>query len=182
MCCRTARESFGTWTHWRNLLEVVGNPFTDSSKDLLELAASDIMDSGVISSVRHIENLGPQQCEAYLQDRPYKPSNLYCQHYQEKQYFPLQSIASPWEISLWRITVLSTLDFIKMFQKKCGNIDELFAHENHAYPPSLSQTGVMRSGTKSDLVSCLEGMLPNTDNAPNPTTEVVIIDIDTCHR
>ncbi len=51
------------------LVEVAGNTFTDSSKDLLELAASDIMDSGVISSVRHIENLGPQQCEAYLQDR-----------------------------------------------------------------------------------------------------------------
>jgi hypothetical protein len=35
-----------------------------------------------------------------------------------------------------------------------GNLDDFFRHENQSYPPSLSQGGNLRSGTKSDLLEC----------------------------
>ena len=57
-----------------------------------------------------------------------------------------------------------------------GDLDEFFAHENQAYPPALSQMGKLRSGTKSDLVNCLEDLVPTQMNAPNPSTQVMIID------
>ena len=37
-----------------------------------------------------------------------------------------------------------------------GNSDRLFEVENVYGPPSLSKHGVLRSGQKSDLLSCLE--------------------------
>ena len=42
-----------------------------------------------------------------------------------------------------------------------GDLDDVFAHENQACPPALSQMGKMRLGKKSDLVGCLEDMIPH---------------------
>ena len=41
-------------------------------------------------------------------------------------------------------------------QVREGNTDSLFEVENTDVPPSLSKHGNLRSGQKSDLVSCLE--------------------------
>jgi len=35
-----------------------------------------------------------------------------------------------------------------------------FCHENHLYPPSISQGGILRFGTKSDLLECLISLSP----------------------
>ena len=35
-------------------------------------------------------------------------------------------------------------------------MEGFFSHKNQSFPPSLSQYGKLRSGTKSDLLSCLE--------------------------
>jgi hypothetical protein len=40
-------------------------------------------------------------------------------------------------------------------QCRDGDLAEFFRHENHPYPPSLSQDGSLRFGTKSDLLQCL---------------------------
>ena len=42
-----------------------------------------------------------------------------------------------------------------------GNSDRLFEVENADCPPSLSKHGVLRSGQKSDLLSCLEVDCPS---------------------
>ena len=42
-----------------------------------------------------------------------------------------------------------------------GNSDRLFEVENAECPPSLSKHGVLRSGQKSDLLSCLEVDYPS---------------------
>ena len=50
-------------------------------------------------------------------------------------------------------------------------MDDFFRHKNQPHPPSLSQFGELRQGTKSGLVHCLEKNLPPTtsDNTPNVT-------------
>ena len=35
-------------------------------------------------------------------------------------------------------------------------MDQFFSHENHACPPSLSQGGKLRLGSKADIMPCLE--------------------------
>ena len=61
-------------------------------------------------------------------------------------------------------------------QVRNGNLDKFFEHENQAYPPALSQNGKLSSGTKTDLVSCLEELVNSHENATHPSVEVIILD------
>eukprot|EP00745_Piridium_sociabile_P022177 TRINITY_DN34414_c0_g1_i3.p1 TRINITY_DN34414_c0_g1~~TRINITY_DN34414_c0_g1_i3.p1 ORF type:complete len:260 (-),score=47.01 TRINITY_DN34414_c0_g1_i3:371-1150(-) len=40
-------------------------------------------------------------------------------------------------------------------QSRESDLGNFFKHENHPYPPSLSDRGALRTGTKSDLLPCL---------------------------
>ena len=40
-------------------------------------------------------------------------------------------------------------------QYRDGNLEELFSHENHACPVSLSEYGTLSKTDKSDLLKCL---------------------------
>ena len=60
-------------------------------------------------------------------------------------------------------------------QMRDGDLDDFFAHENQACAPALSQMGKMRLGTKSDLVGCLEDMIPSQENVASPHVEVIIL-------
>ena len=61
-----------------------------------------------------------------------------------------------------------------------GDLDELFSHENQACPSSLSNMGKLRLGTKSDIVSCLERLVPSNESSANvadmPTVNALIFD------
>uniref|UniRef100_UPI00358F6B91 uncharacterized protein n=1 Tax=Myxine glutinosa TaxID=7769 RepID=UPI00358F6B91 len=59
-------------------------------------------------------------------------------------------------------------------QTRDGDLDNFFQHENHAYPPSLSQLGKLRFGSKSDLVECLERCCTSCGDAP--LVDVIILD------
>ena len=65
-------------------------------------------------------------------------------------------------------------------QTRDGDLDEFFSHENQACPPSLSNMGKLRLGTKSDIVSCLERLVPSNDSSENvadmPTVKAFILD------
>ena len=45
-------------------------------------------------------------------------------------------------------------------QKRDGDLEEFFKHENQLYPPSLSEFGNLRFGKKSDLISCVNKETP----------------------
>ena len=54
------------------------------------------------------------------------------------------------------------------------NLDDFFMHENHPYPPSLSDHGKLRANSKSDLVDCLEDF---TTPVPDPpAVDAIILD------
>lgn len=55
-----------------------------------------------------------------------------------------------------------------------GDLKGFFGHENQSFPPSLSQYGKLRSGTKSDLLSCLEKNGPA--QAQRPSVEALLLD------
>ena len=44
-------------------------------------------------------------------------------------------------------------------QSKDGDRDEFFRHENQGTTTSLSDTGDLRHGTKSELMSCVESLI-----------------------
>ena len=61
-------------------------------------------------------------------------------------------------------------------QTRNGNLDEFFKHDNQAYPQSLSQMGVLRTGMKSDLLHCLMDLAPVNENVSGPMVQVNILD------
>ena len=54
--------------------------------------------------------------------------------------------------------------------------EEMFAHENSTYPPSLSSQGQMHRGTKSDILKCLLGDVEDSTSDTSPSSDVVILD------
>ena len=50
-------------------IEEMGNPFIESSGDLLVLDSRNIIDTAVVDTLRHIEKLGQDQYEAYVEER-----------------------------------------------------------------------------------------------------------------
>ena len=60
-------------------------------------------------------------------------------------------------------------------QFRDGNLGEFFSHENQPCPPSLSDRGKLKLGTKSDIVRCLEDAIEEQDDIA-PSVEVVVLD------
>ena len=48
-----------------------------------------------------------------------------------------------------------------------GFLDTFFSHEYQNFPPSLSTYGDIRTGTKSDILQCLEKMSPSQNDRPD---------------
>ena len=55
-------------------------------------------------------------------------------------------------------------------------MEQFFAHENRPIPPSLSSTGRIRVGTKSDLLPCLEQLTGDVAVSPLNNITARIID------
>ena len=52
-------------------------------------------------------------------------------------------------------------------------MDDFFVHENHAWPPSLATNCIMHHTNKSDLMECLESLVPQLESAPNVDGKIV---------
>ena len=62
-------------------------------------------------------------------------------------------------------------------QVRDGDLDQFFQHENQPCPPSLSQMGSLRGGTKSDLLICLQDQAG--ENVPSrPTGQITCTILD----
>ena len=132
------------------------------------------MDSRIVETVRTIGKVGKEQYQEFVAKRleerktqlfdPIKRKKLPLfgspplskQKSQEKMH--IASLKS--NCSLYSRLYVSC-------QARDGNLEGFFCHENQSFPPSLSQYGQLRSGTKSDLLSCLEKICPAQAEMPN---------------
>ena len=72
---------------------------------------------------------------------------------------------------------LVTKLFLSLQARPEADIDAFFKHENQREPPSLSDRGKLRQGTKSDSIACLPGMpAPGRSKSVKEAT-VVILDM-----
>ena len=59
-------------------------------------------------------------------------------------------------------------------QSRVSDIDEFLMHQNQARPPSLaSNSTVIHTTTESDLISCVESMVPSETNVPNVDAKII---------
>ena len=59
-------------------------------------------------------------------------------------------------------------------QARDGDVDQFFSHENHACPPSLSEGGKLRLGSKADPMPCLE--VENAAPEASPLVDATFLD------
>ena len=168
-------------------IEEMGSPFTENSNDLLVLDSRDLADPAIIDSVRKIEKLGQEQYDIYVGERLVNQTKSVWESIKKNNLalFSRPPIREKTKSQLQLACFLPSFlpSFLACFsrlyvasQVRNGNLDEFFEHENQAYPPALSQNGKLRTGTKSDLVSCLEELVNSRDNATHPSVEVIILD------
>jgi len=162
-----------------NTIKKMGNPFTEGSSDLLALDSRDFADPALIDTVRQIEEIGEEQYDAYVKEQlvsqtkpmsdPIKKNNLPLfspPPVREKTKSQLKEASLRNDCSLFSRLYIAS-------QVRDGNLNE---HENQAYPPALTQNGKLRSGSKSDLVGCLEDLVTSQEKTNNPDEQVIILD------
>ena len=142
----------------------------------------DFADPAVIDTLRQMKSLGQEHYDNYVNERlvnqtkpityPIKRNNppLFSRPpVLDKSRAQLQRSSLKNDCSLFsRLHIAS--------QIRSGDLDQFFQHENQAYPPALSQMVKLRTGTKSDLVGCLEDLVPTQDLSPTPVVQVILLD------
>ena len=156
----------------------------DTSGDLLVLDTREVADAAVVDSFQKMKSLGEEQRDKFFQERIINhkvPLNgtlaknnliLFGQHAKKTKSHKEEQLSS-----LKRDRNLFSTLYIAC-QVRDTDPEEFFKHENQSFPPSLSDCGNMRHGTKSDLLQCLEDLVPNS--APSQEllqdTDMVVID------
>ena len=150
------------------VVEDMGNPFLEESKDLLVLDTKDIMDASVADTVRKVQSLGEEQYKKFVNERLDQPTKPVTDII-PKNKLPLFS-RPPVKTQSRQKMQLSALKsdcnlFSRLYvscQTRDGDLDQFFTHENQAAPPSLSLGSKMRLGNKADLLHCLESVVPDS--------------------
>ena len=138
-----------------------------------------VMDESVVNTVRTVESLGKEQyakyCKQVILDRthsinePIKKNALplfSCPHHKSKK-------KQAGKISLLKNDVALFSHLYIVMQHRSSDMTTFFSHENHPFPPSLSDCGKLRFGKKSDLVSIL---IQDTQNDPPNFIDVKLLD------
>lgn len=167
----------------KSTFDEYGNPFLETSGDQLVLDTRDIENKPVVDTLYKIEEVGFKQYNTFVTERLIdrtKPlddtikKNMLC-------LFGSPRVRKKSKAQELMSAVKSDRNLFSRLSVACqvrdGNLQEFFSHENQTCPPSLSDRGKLRLGTKSDIVRCLEEAVPeDEEDEPSPVGDVVILD------
>lgn len=137
----------------------LGNPFLECGKELFSLESNVVMSDESVANVMKIKSIGEEKYKAYIQERFetnqktifFKIPRNNLKMFQAPKVRPKTSMVIK---SLKTDVDLFSRLFIISNNREL-NLDEFFSFENQPFPPSISLNGVMRTGDKSALLSCL---------------------------
>jgi hypothetical protein len=162
-------------------MEEMGNPFLEHSEYLFVLDSRDIMDSRVVEPVRTIENIGKKQYQQFVAMTLQEQKTSLFEPIKRNNLSSFSNRPSAKESSQNKLQIASLKSNCSLFywlyipcQVRDGDLDSFFCHENQSCPPALSQYGKLRTGTKSDLLSCLEKICP--PQVEKPAVDVSLLD------
>ena len=154
-------------------IEEMGNPFTEDSTDLFVLDSKDIMPETVVESVMKSSQIGQSRYDEYT-EQILKESSKTITDTIHRNNLPIFGTSSQKPRTKSHQQISSLKNDCHLFsrlyiscQSRDGNMKEFFKYENQAYPPSLSSGGNIRTGSKADILQCLEkdtlGHSPDVD-------------------
>ncbi len=141
----------------------MGNPFGDDCPELLALDSRNCASEYVVATVQKIKEIGLTQYQTYVSDVVVARTVSIHQSI-KKNSLPLFKRRFPRVCSKTKQQVVSLKSDCNLFshlyiasQYHDGDLDEFCSHENHPWPPSLSDHGKLRLPTKkADLLSHLD--------------------------
>ena len=162
------------------VIKDMGNPFEENSDDLLVLHSRDILDMDVVTTVYNVEDIGQKAFQEFWQERFIDRSKTVTHVIPKNNIllFSQRRVTSKSKSQLHLASLQDDCDLLARLYVSCQsrsiNLEDFFIHENHSYPPSLSDHGNLRLGNKSDLLKCLESNIdPVSDSPP---ADAVILD------
>ena len=188
-------ESFATQRTFKqqalsliNTIKELGNPFLNDTQELLTLDTQDVVSDSVVNTIRNIELIGKKQYNDYRQlvlvertrsiHEPIKKNclQLFCSLTPKPRSRQADKIAT----LKADVDIFSRLYIVA--QHRESDISTFFMHENHPYPPSISDRGKLRLGTKSDLLFCLKMVEKKDSLNALHTDELRDMDLLTCQE
>ncbi|KAL5007288.1 hypothetical protein ScPMuIL_016094 [Solemya velum] len=174
------RRHYGTFS---NVMTRHASRFREE-KDFVEnmFKIFDVDGDEEIDRPRTIEAVGEDQYETYkksvitdMTQSIHKPI--------KKNALPLFRSPSPktkskkaGQVSMLRDDVALFSRLYIVMQHREGDMDTFFKHENHPHPPSLSDSGKLRQGKKSDLVGILVQQTHDSQVDPPSFFDAKILD------
>ena len=122
------------------------------------------MTSDVATTIHNSYDTGKMQYESFIDVRFSKQTVSIWHPLNRNKLLPFSSKKTNSSALANKITNVKTgcALFSRLYiscQTREGNLDEFFKHENHSFPPSLSVSGELHFGTKSDWLKCLNELM-----------------------
>ena len=142
-------------SHVNNVTEVMeelGNPFAETGTDLYSLETKQIMSERVVEAVMSAEDMGKMQYKKCVVNRISSTATAFSDtiHKNNQTLFLRRNqITSSKFYNLQNYVQLFSRMYISC-QSRESDVDAFFAHENHAWLPSLASNGIMLHTSKSD--------------------------------
>ena len=149
-----------------DVMEELGNPFADTSTDLYMLDTKRIMLSSMVNIVKTAEDIGKTQYRKFVAERVNANTTAFNDTI-HKNSLPLLDSSSEKKHAKSVSKISNLHNDVHLFsrvyiscQARDSNMDDFFMHENHAWPPSLATHCIMHHTNKSDMIECLESLVP----------------------
>ena len=155
------------WRIWQSISR------NHCSSDILVLDTRDIVEKYVIDNVYGMES---QECQQY--DNLH--ANGSCSHEKEQYKLTLNPHERQRTTSCGLVSSLKSDCnlFSRLYvasQFSDVNLNDYFSNENQPCPPSLAAREILKLGTKSDIVRCIEDASEKQDDI-TPSVDVVMLD------
>ncbi len=174
-------ERFNTDVHsLLHTMRELGNPFDEEGDELLSLVSKDLVSPDVVLSLKKITPTGESQFSQFVEERLRKGSKALNETIPRNKFSLFTKKAKrnfSKNAGKLKTAKQDTRLFARLYvgcQSRDGDLEDFFAHENQSSPPAISESGKLRSGTKSDLVQCLMEDVDTEDESPKP--RCVILD------
>ncbi|KAL8561151.1 hypothetical protein ACOMHN_054522 [Nucella lapillus] len=158
----------------------MGNPFEEESQDVVKLDTKEIAGPAAVETVMNAKKIGQEQFEAFTRECLLDRTNAVDDPIPRNK-LKVFSTSTPRSQSKGQQQLAFVKNdrelFARMYigcQTRDGNLEEFFCHENQACPPALSDGGSLCTGTKSDLLTCLEEV--SDAKTETPVTTCIVLD------
>ena len=143
-----------------------GNPFKEEEQNLVHITSRHVLDDVATKSVKDVKRIGEDQYTAFVNERLInRRTSLYDTLKRNDLSLFRQKHLLNMSKSKQKIATLNSerrlyANLYVACQSREGDLDNFFAHENHAFPDSISEYGKLRKATsKSDFLQCMESLM-----------------------